>query len=49
MLDIMMCEQVFNQAGSEITALVYDQLSLLPELVEYVFSQKLNFFSLLFL
>ena len=35
-LDSMMCEQVLNQIGSELTALICDQLSWIPELVEYV-------------
>ena len=45
-LDLIMCEQVLNQARSELTALVYDQLSRIPELVEYVFLQKLSYFFL---
>ena len=45
-LDLMMCEQVFNQAGSELIALVCDQLSRIPELVEYVFHQNLSYFFL---
>ena len=46
MLNFMMSEQVFNQIGSELTALICDQLSWIPELVEYGFSQKLIYFFL---
>ena len=42
----MMCEQVFNQIGSELAALICDQLSWIPELVEYVLSQKFSYFFL---
>ena len=46
MLDLMTCEQVFNQVGSELTTLFYDQLSRIPKLVEYVFPKKLSCFFL---
>ena len=45
-LNLVMCEQVFNQIGSKLTTLIYDQFSWIPELVEYVLSQKFSYFFL---